>query len=204
MGTSMGCMHGFVWGTTHAEMIQAMMPLACLPKTIAGHNRMWRKAAMDGIRADPAWQNGDYAQEPAQGLRTAVSLLQVMGFATLYEQTTNPTRESADAAIEARIERALVGIDANDMIYQLDASRHYDPSDALEKVTMPVSWINSADDLINPWNYGIAEDFAKRMPRAHYVLIPASSETRGHATHTWAKFWKQELVDLLARSGAGD
>src|SRR4029079_8992001 len=111
--------------------------------------------------------------------------------------------ESADAAITGRIERALESADANDMIYQFDASRNYDPSGSLEKITMPVSWVNSQDDLINPWNYGIAEGFAKRMPRAHYVLIPASSDTHGHGTHSWAKFWKQELVDNLARSEGG-
>jgi homoserine O-acetyltransferase len=204
MGTSMGCMHAFVWGERHPEMVQAMMPLACLPRAIAGHNRMWRKAIMDGIRADPAWRGGDYAQEPLQGLRTAVSISQIMGFATLYDQKAYPTRDAADAYIGDRIESALANADANNTIYQFDASRDYDPSGAIERITMPVSWVNSADDLINPWNYGFAEGLAKRMPKAHYVLIPASSDTHGHGTHTWAKFWKQELVDLLARSADGE
>ncbi|MDP8912153.1 MAG: alpha/beta fold hydrolase, partial [Pseudomonadota bacterium] len=84
MGTSMGCMHGFVWAEKHPDFSQAMMPMACLPTQIAGHNRMWRKAAVEGIRQDPAWLGGNYQSQPVQGLRTAVSLLQIVGFAPLY------------------------------------------------------------------------------------------------------------------------
>ncbi len=65
---------------------------------------------------------------------------------------------------------------------------------------MPVTWINSSDDFINPWDYGVAEDFGERLPDGKYLLIKATDDTRGHGTHTWAKFWKDELVALLARS----
>lgn len=90
--------------------------------------------------------------------------------------------------------------DANDLIYQLDASRTYNPLPNLERVRVPMVWINSADDFINPPGYGIAEAAARRMPSARYILIPASAETRGHGTHSWARFWRQELIDLLART----
>ena len=90
-------------------------------------------------------------------------------------------------------------VDANDAIYYLDASRNYDPSPALEKITAPVLWVNSADDFINPPELGLAETMVKRMPRARFVLIPASVETRGHGTHTSARFWKADLAKLLAQ-----
>jgi homoserine O-acetyltransferase len=200
MGTSMGCMHGFVWAEAHPEMLRAIMPMACLPTQIAGHNRMWRRMAVEGIRRDPAWQDGNYASEPVQGLRTAVSLLQVAGFAPLYLQRTYPTREGAEAYIVDRVERDIATRDANDLIYQLEASRTYNPLPNLERIRTPITWVNSADDFINPPDYGIAQAAARRMPTARYVLIPASAETRGHGTHTWARFWKRELVDLLART----
>lgn len=200
MGTSMGCMHGFVWGAKHPDFIQAMLPMACLPMQIAGHNRMWRKAAMHGIMSDPAWNNGNYQTPPVQGLRMAVSLLQVAGFAPLYLQKEFPTRDAADAYIVERVEADIPRRDANDLIYQLDASRTYDPSKDLEKITTPMTWINSSDDFINPWDYGLAEKFAERLPGGRYVLIKATDETRGHGTHTWAKFWKDELIDLLKRT----
>jgi homoserine O-acetyltransferase len=200
MGTSMGCMHGFVWAVRHPDFAKAMMPMACLPTRIAGHNRMWRKAAIEGIRQDPAWNNGNYRVQPVQGLRTAVSLLQIAGFAPLYLQKAYSTPEAADAYIVDRIAKDLPTRDANDLIYQLASSRNYDPSGALEKIRTPMTWVNSSDDFINPWDYGIAERAAARMPRTRYVLIKATDQTRGHSTHTWATFWKKDLVDLLKRT----
>jgi homoserine O-acetyltransferase/O-succinyltransferase len=200
MGTSMGCMHGFVWAETHPDFARAMMPMACLPVEIAGHNRMWRKAAVEGIRSDPAWAGGDYRSQPLQGLRTAVSILQIAGFAPLYLQKAYPTRETADAYITERIDRDLPTRDANDLIYQLEASRTYDPRPALERIRVPMTWVNSSDDFINPPDYGIGEEAARRMKTARYVLIRANPDTRGHSTHSWARFWRQELIDLLART----
>jgi homoserine O-acetyltransferase len=200
MGTSMGCMHAFVWAEAHPDFARAMMPMACLPVEIAGHTRMWRRAAVEGIRRDPAWQDGNYASQPVQGLRTAASLLQVAGFAPLHLQRAYPDRESAEAYIVERIDRAVAGLDANDLIYQLESSRFYDPWPRLDRIRVPMAWINSGDDFINPPDYGIAEDAARRMPSVRYVLIRATSDTRGHGTHTWARFWRQELIDLLART----
>jgi homoserine O-acetyltransferase len=199
-GTSMGCMHGFVWAETHPNFAQAMMPMACLPTEIAGHNRMWRRMAIEGIRSDPAWNEGNYTMQPAMGLRVAVSLLQVAGWNPLQVQVAYPTRASADAYITERVTRDMATRDANDLIYQLDASRTYNPLPNLERIRVPMTWINSADDFINPSQYGIAEAAARRLPTARYILIPATAETRGHGTHTWARFWRQALIDLLART----
>ena len=200
MGTSMGCMHGFVWAETHPDFVRAMMPMACLPTEIAGHNRMWRKLVVEGIKADPAWAGGNYSGQPLQGLRTAVSILQIAGFAPLYLQKAYPTRDSADAYILDRVARDLPTRDANDLIYQIEASRNYDPWPRLERIRTPLTWVNSADDFINPAEYGIAEDAARRLKTGRYILIRATSDTRGHGTHSWAKFWRQELIDLLART----
>jgi homoserine O-acetyltransferase len=200
MGTSMGCMHAFVWAEAHPDFARAIMPLACLPTTLAGHNRMWREAAILGIESDPAWAGGDYRTEPLQGLRTAETVLQIAGFAPLYLQKAYPMREAADAYIRERIERGVQTIDANDTIYQLDASRNYNPWPGLERIKAPLVWVNSEDDFINPPGYGIAEEAARRMKTGRYVLIRATTDTRGHGTHTWAKFWRQELIDLLSRA----
>ena len=200
MGTSMGCMHAFVWAESHPDFARAMLPLACLPVEIAGHNRMWRHMAVESIRRDPAWNGGDYTVQPLAGLRGAASLLQVAGFAPLYLQEAYPTRETAQAYVDERLERALPALDANDLIYQLEASRNYNPWPQLDRIRVPMTWVNSADDFINPPDYGIAEEAARRAPSIRYVLIRATGDTRGHSTHTWARFWRQELIDLLART----
>ncbi len=200
MGTSMGCMHIFVWAETHPDFARAMMPLACLPTQIAGHNRVWRQLAVQGIRADPAWQEGNYTSQPVMGLRVASSVLQIAGMAPLWLQREYPTRDAADSYLAGRVDRDIGSRDANDLIYQLEASRNYDPLPHLERIRAPITWVNSADDFINPPEYGVAEAAARRVPSARYVLIPRSADTRGHGTHTWARFWKDALVDLLRRT----
>jgi len=198
LGTSMGCMHGFVWGEAYPGFAERLAPFACLTIPIAGLNRMWRKLSIDAIRADPAWAGGNYTAQPEQGLRTAASLSIIAGANPLALQRQYPTRTASEAFLAEAFKRNSANRDANDYIYQLDASRTYDPSAALEKITVPVLWINSADDFINPSGYGVTEAAAKRMPRARFRLIAASPETKGHGTHTWAKFWKADLAALLA------
>lgn len=200
MGTSMGCMHGLLWGETHADFVRALMPLACEPVEIAGLNRMWRQLAIDGIRADPAWANGEYRTPPVLGLRTAASLLFVAGAAPLYFQATYPRRDAAERFARERVAASIAGTDANDLIYQIDASRTYAPWDSLEKITVPTMWINSADDFINPRNLDLPQRAVARMKDARFRLIPESDETRGHGTHTAARFWKQDLAALLDRT----
>jgi homoserine O-acetyltransferase len=201
MGTSMGCMMSFVWGETYPDFASVLMPLACEPIEIAGLNRMWRQLSINSIEADPAWQGGDYKSEPMAGLRGAQNLLFVAGGAPLLYQQLYPTRVAASAFAEERVTAALKNLDANDLIYQLDSSRNYNPWPSLERIKAPLMWINSADDFINPRNLPVPEQALKRMARAQYRLIPETAETHGHGTHTWARFWKSDLAALLARSG---
>jgi homoserine O-acetyltransferase len=201
LGTSMGCMHAFVWAETYPDFARALMPLACEPIEIGGLNRMWRQALIDGIQNDPAWANGEYAEQPRQGLRTAASILAIAGAAPLYFQERWPTRDAATTEIRARIERSMANADANDMIYQFESSRTYNPWPNLERITAPMTWVNSADDFINPRNFDYPRQAIARIgDNARFRMIEETPETRGHGTHTWAAHWKQDLIDLLARS----
>lgn len=202
LGTSMGCMHAFVWGEAYPDEVAALMPLACEPVEIAGLNRMWRQLIIDGIQNDPAWNGGEYTTQPMQGLRTAASISQIAGAAPLFYQAQWPTRDAATAEVRARIEARLAGMDANDTIYQFESSRNYNPWPHLERIRAPLMWLNSADDFINPRNFTYPEEAVARMGvNARFRLIEESAETRGHGTHTWPRFWRQDLIDLLARSG---
>jgi homoserine O-acetyltransferase len=198
-GTSMGCMHSFVWAETYPDFMDALMPMACLPVPIAGRNRVWRKMLMDAIRKDPAWNGGEYKDEPQESLRAAEDLLVIAGSAPLQMHKTLPTRDAADKYVEDS-EKTAASLDANDLLYQVNASRNYDPSPQLEKITAPVIWINSADDFINPPELGIAERESQRLKNGTFVLIPISDQTRGHGTHTWAIVWQAYLKELLDKS----
>jgi homoserine O-acetyltransferase/O-succinyltransferase len=197
MGTSMGCMHSWLWGERHPEFMDGLVPLACLPTQIAGRNRMWRKMVLDAITSDPDWKGGDYTSQP-RGLRAALDLLFVAGSAPLVQQRLGPTRDSADAYVSRWIDTRLAETDANDLLYQVAASRDYDPSAALDRVTVPVLAINSADDFINPPELGIMERLIARVKRGRYVLIPISDKTRGHGTHTAAAVWKEYFAPFVA------
>ena len=200
MGTSMGCMHGFVWGEAYPEYARALMPLACEPIELAGLNRMWRQMIIDGIEADPAWAGGDYGREPQQALRLAESILVIAGAAPLNLQKLYPKRDAAIAYVRDRIDKGMAGLDANDLIYQVDASRTYDTWPKLETIKTPMTWINSADDFINPRNFPYPQEALKRMPNSRFRVIAETSETHGHGTHTWAVNWKADLTDLLKRT----
>jgi len=197
-GTSMGCMHSFVWGETYPEFMDAMMSMACQPVQIAGRNRVWRKMVMEAIRNDPEWKGGEYTAEPKQGLRTALDLLLIAGSAPLQMQKNYPTRDAADKYLDEYFASRMPGLDANDLLYAVNASRNYDPSAGLEKIRARVMYVNSADDFINPPELGMAEREIRRVKGAKFVLIPISDATRGHGTHTSAAVWKQYLAELLA------
>ena len=138
MGTSMGCMHTFIWGETYPDFMDALMPLACLPVQIAGRNRLWRDLTMDAIRNDPQWMKGDYTTEPTDALRTVAGLLLIAGSAPIQMQISLPTRDAADEFLGKYMPREMENLDANDFLYQVNASRDYDPSAALEKIKAPL------------------------------------------------------------------
>jgi homoserine O-acetyltransferase/O-succinyltransferase len=200
LGTSMGCMHSWMWGETFPDFMDALMPLACQPVAIAGRNRIWRKMVIDGIRQDPEWKNGDYTSEPRAGLQIAADFLLIAGSAPLHMQEDLPTREAADSYLDEFMKRETASLDANDMLYAVNASRNYDPSAKLAAIMAHVMFVNSADDFINPPELGIAEREIKNVKNGRFVLLPISEQTHGHGTHTWAAAWQGYLKELLEES----
>jgi len=199
MGTSMGGMHTWLWGERYPDFMDALMPLASLPTQISGRNRVWRRIVIDAIRNDPEWRGGNYSAQP-QSLRTAVEILFVIASNPVLRQQEMPTLAKSDAALDTFVADRLKTGDANDLLYQVEASHDYDPGPELEKIRSPLLAINSADDLINPPELGILEDRIKRVSKGHAVVLPLSPATRGHGTHTFAAVWKQYLEELLAAS----
>jgi homoserine O-acetyltransferase/O-succinyltransferase len=201
LGTSMGCMQSFVWGETYPTFVDALMPLACMPIEIAGRNRIWRYMAMQSIRDDPRWDQGNYEREPVEGLKGAADMLIIAGSAPQQMQHDLPTRKLAEAYFIQKVDSIVSYLDADDLIYQFDSSREYNPEPRLGAITAPVMWINSADDFINPPELDdLAHQLVRRLPHGRFIRIPASLETYGHGTHTHAAVWKQYLVELLAES----
>ncbi len=198
MGTSMGAMHTWVWGEAYPDFMDALMPLASAPVEIAGRNRILRDMIIDSIRSDPDFHDGEYTG-PIRGLIAAEYALYFMTSSPLQQQKTAPTKTAADAAFAA-IKARAAGLDANDMVYQFDSSRDYNPRPSLEKIRAPLYAINSADDQVNPPELGILEREIKNVPRGRFILIPIGDETRGHGTHSRPVVWQKYLLELLTES----
>ncbi len=200
MGTSMGGMHTWLWGERYPDFMDALMPLASLPIQISGRNRTLRRMVLDPIRNDPEWRNGDYVAQPMRGLTSAIYTLLFMTSSPLQWQKRAPTRDTADAFFDEMVAARLKTTDANDMLYQFDASRDYDPSPDLEKIQAPLLAINSADDQVNPPELGILEMEIRRVKRGRAWVLPITDQTRGHGTHSIPAIWKDELERLLHES----
>lgn len=200
MGTSMGGMQTWVWGETYPDFMDALMPLASNPVEIAGRNRIWRFMVIDAIKSDPDWMGGEYKTQPMRALTTAEDLLLLAGSAPLNWQTAAPTREAAEKFYFDRFKPAIARLDANDLIYQIDASRDYNPAPKLELIKAPLVAINSMDDFINPPELGIIDKEIKRVKRGRFINLPITPDTRGHGTHTIAKIWQGYLQQLLEES----
>jgi homoserine O-acetyltransferase len=198
MGTSMGGMHTWLWGEQYPTFMDALMPLACLPTQISGRNRVWRRIAIDAIRTDPDWHDGTYSGQP-HGLRIAVEMLFFIQSNPVLRQQEMPTLAASDAVLDAAVATVLKTShpDANDLLYQLEASHDYDPGPRLESIRAPLLAINFGDDLINPPELGIVEREIKRVAGGRAVILPLGPKTRGHGTHTVAAVWESYLEELL-------
>jgi homoserine O-acetyltransferase/O-succinyltransferase len=197
LGTSMGAMHCWVWGEMFPDFVDGLVPLASAPTQIAGRNRVMRKMIMDSITQDPHYDHGDYTEQPREGLVGAVNILMMMTSSPLQWHKSGPTRDAADTWYENQIRTRVAATDANDMLYQFNASRDYDPSPNLEKIQAAVLAINSADDVVNPPELGLMEKLMPRVKRGKYILIPTSDRTRGHGTHSVPAIWGHYLADFL-------
>ena len=196
VGNSMGGMQAWLWGERHPGFMDAIVPMACQPTAMAGRNWMLRRLLVESIRSDPGWQNGNYTTQP-RGVALALTVFGVAtsGGTQAYHRQA-PNRVKGDELVAARL-AAPVTADANDLIYQWESSADYDASPALERIEAQVLAINSADDERNPPELGIMEREMQRVKHGRFVLLPTTADSRGHATTSFAKLWKQHLDELL-------
>ncbi len=197
LGNSMGGMHTWIWGTRYPKAMDALVPMASQPTEMSSRNWMMRRLIIDAIRNDPDWKGGNYETQPRAFRVAAVFYGIGTNGGTLAYQKLAPTRAQADKLLDQRL-AALTKADANDYLYQWDASRDYNPAPGLERIEARLLAVNAADDERNPPETGLMERELKRVKGGRLYLIPASEETRGHATTGMAKLWKEQLRELLA------
>jgi homoserine O-acetyltransferase/O-succinyltransferase len=201
IGNSMGGMHTWLWAEKYPDMMDVAVPMASQPTAMAARNWMLRRMMLETIRSDPDYNNGNYVSQPRM-MKYAVA---AFGFAssggTLAYQDQAPTTAKADQMVDQRL-AAPVTTDANDFIYQWEASHDYDAAGGLSRIEATLLAINSADDERNPPETGVVIDALRQVKNGRLYLIPASPETRGHGTTSSAKFYKEPLEQLLRSAPA--
>jgi homoserine O-acetyltransferase len=196
LGNSMGGMHAWIWGVKYPDAMDALVPMASQPTEMASRNWMLRRLMIETIRSDPDYNDGNYTAQPRSMKLASVFYATATNGGTLAYQKLAPTRAQADKLVEDRL-AAQFRADANDFIYAWESSRDYNPSAGLERIAAAVLVVNAADDERNPPETGLMEATLKRVKNGRQHLIPASDETRGHGTTGMAKFYKQQLEELL-------
>jgi homoserine O-acetyltransferase/O-succinyltransferase len=202
LGTSMGGMQTWLWGEKHPDMMQALMPVACFPERVKGRNLLWRRMLINIIRQDPAYKKGEYTEQPAN-VGIAWGLFSLMVDSPLHLQEAFADVNAADAAVQQTFLTGLKEQDANDVIYEFDASYDYDPYPDLEKITAPLLVVNFADDGLNPAELGVAEKAVQKIKRGQAVLIPMGPKNRGHQTLRVAEVWNKYVAQILAETEGG-
>ena len=113
IGQSMGGMHAWMWAEMYPDFMDAVVPMAAQPTAMAGRNWILRRMMIETIKADPAYNNGNYTQQPAS-LKYAQAYF---GFATnggtQAIHRNAPTRAQADKIVDDRLAER-VNVDAND------------------------------------------------------------------------------------------
>ena len=196
IGNSMGGMHTWIWGGKYPQFMDALVPMASQPTEMAARNWMLRRMMLETIKNDPDYNSGNYVTQPRM-MKYAINAYGIAtGGGTLAYQALAPTAAQADKMVDERLATAITA-DANDFIYQWEASHDYNPAPSLEKIEARLLLINAADDERNPPETGVTDAALKRVKNGSLFLIPASSDTRGHLTTGNAKFYRKQLEELL-------
>jgi homoserine O-acetyltransferase/O-succinyltransferase len=196
IGNSMGGMETWLWGEKYPEYMDALVPMASLPTAMSSRNWMLRRMMLETIRNDPEYNNGNYTTQPRFMKIASVFFGIATAGGTLNYQKQAPTREQADKIVDARLAAPMLA-DANDLLWAWGSSADYDAAPGLERIEAPLLAINSADDERNPPETGLMVGALKHVKDGKLYLIPASEQTSGHLTTGNAKFYSQQLEELL-------
>jgi len=196
IGNSMGGMHAWIWGVRYPQFMDALVPMAAQPTEMAARNWMLRRVMIETIRNDPDYNGGNYTNPPRMMKYAIAAYRFASAGGTLGYQTLAPTSAKADKMVDEQFAMSVLP-DANDYLYQWDASHDYNPSAGMEKIEATLLAINAADDERNPPETGVTAAAIKRIKNGRLYLIPASTETRGHLTTGNAAFYAEQLKELL-------
>jgi homoserine O-acetyltransferase len=196
IGISMGAMHAWMWGVTHPNAMEGLVPIAALPTAITGRNLLWRVILTQAIRNDPEWNNGNYTKPP-RGFLSIMPMFDMLVQSPVRLGESLTTRDRARAHLADVLEETLEEDDANNILYRFEASSDYNVAPDLHRITAPLLAILFADDELNPPEAVDLKGLIARVPKGRLALIPAGPDTEGHRTQVKASVWRHHLVEFL-------
>ena len=199
LGSSLGCMHSFLWAEMYPDLMDGIVGLSCQPVEISGRNWIMRRAAAEAIRHDPGWNGGNYDKNPTHYIYSAAAG-SFMPESAARIQEMAPTRAAADQLYDERVAR-IAKRDANDSLWAIESIEDYSPQADLPKIKARVLLINTVEDVANPAELGTVERAMKEIKEGRYLVIPYSEKTHGHFTHYYAPVWKPYLADFMGTLG---
>lgn len=195
IGTSLGAMLAWLWGQMYPDSALRLVPIGAYPLPLGGRNWIIRRMGIEAIRNDPTWKDGNYTSQPTGYLCTAPLLL-LLAHGVQQLQDLAPHCQAADQYY-GQLLNTMAQHDANDLLYILEATRDFDPSVHLDKITTKVLAINFAGDEICRPDISESDAALKRLPDARFVLIPATRQSCGHFTYYQPDTWKVHLAAFL-------
>ncbi|QUQ65593.1 alpha/beta fold hydrolase [Kutzneria sp. CA-103260] len=195
VGMSMGCMNAWQWAEAYPDAMDGIMPVACFPAPISGRNLLWRRVIIDGITSDPAYDGGNYQQQPPS-IALGVNLVQMMmdGVPHLQDLITSP--EVADHYVQAVTAQAAA-YDANDVIYAFSASADFNAEPDLGQIKAKVFALNFADDEFYRDSLGVLERDMPKVQHGKLVVRATSAGSAGHISMEHPDLWKSQAGDFV-------
>jgi homoserine O-acetyltransferase len=123
VGVSMGGMQTFQWIVSYPEFMDKAVPVVGSPRQ-APYDLLHWQAEMDAILTNPAWNHGDYAENPSKVVEFEFGEM-LLNTPTQYNRTH--TREQVFESLAKA--KDAVSTDANNKIRQVEAMMGLDVSD---------------------------------------------------------------------------
>lgn len=196
LGTSMGGMMTWMWGERYPQYMDGLVAVASQPVELSGRNWLWRRLIIEGIRQDSEWNNGNYQKEPRAFVYFSPEF-NIMTESPVRLQERLTTREQANEYYNQVVENNRKVLDANDYLMWLESSYDYNPGPDLDKIQARLLAINFADDELNPPELGIMEPALQRVKNGKLIVVPASSQSRGHQTLNVGNIWGPYLAEFM-------
>jgi homoserine O-acetyltransferase len=182
-GYSMGAQQAFQWAASHPDMVERIAPFCGTAKTTP-HNAVFIEGVRAALTADAAWMNGDYQQQPVQGLRALSRVYAGWGFSQPFykrELYREMGFHSPEAVITGFWEQRYTRRDANNLLSMLRTWQLHDlgatpgfggsHERALGAIKAKSTVMAAQTDL-----FFTAEDVeadAALIPGAHFRVIPS-------------------------------